>query len=440
MRRKFALSLLAVCVTFAFFPMMELVYFAAMDGQLERTNVWTAFALILAPNLVGWLMGAFVGTKWKPVFLLLPPILTSLAGGAYLLYHVQIYWVGAAVWTIGMLVSSILTTFKVYSNVLDMRVTHLALAGLILFGAQAFAGAILWEGYERVYAQLATEVIKPLAVFWLLATIWIAVYYHAQSLNASRGRKTPRRVVVFNCVIAGVFTLLVLGVYHIDALRQAMVTLFLACASLFFLFSELIARLIGAEEPTGEIGDGGGMGDIGEALGAEAHVENLFDIIFMRVMLVIVILLLVAAAIFLTWQLVKFIRHLIRRMNGFLNSWEVSNQSYQDEQEDLMNAAIFRQEMGERIERMKKRFRRKPKLEDMPDDRARVRALYRWMLERSARKGEYNAALTSKEYLSGHFAGEEGESFSAAYDRARYSEHEAVPEDVRMGENLYRRS
>ncbi len=438
MRRKLALALIPISITFAFFPMLQLVYYAALDGHLERANTWMALCVLFLPNLIAWLLGAFIGQKMKPVFHVIPLILISVAEGLFLWKHLEMFWFGAFLWMDAMIVSSVLTSYRSYTGVFDVSISHTAFFGLVFFGVEAFVGAILGEGYHRLYAQTATAAIRPLGVFWMLAVIWIAAYFHARSLNESRGRKTPRRVMIFNIVTAAVFTLAVLVIYHIDAVRDAVATVLVGILYLFGLLSELMAMLLGSQEPTGENTGEGGM-DIAAALDADPHKENLFDIIFMRFMLVVVIILLVIAAVFLTWQLIKFIRHLIRKMNGFLNSWEATNQSYTDEQEDLMNAAIFRQEMAERAERIRQRFRRRPRLEELPDDRTRIRTLYRWMLERSARKGEYNAAQTSEEFLSRQYADGMGAAFARAYDKARYSGHEPDPGEVREGENLYRR-
>ena len=102
-----------------------------------------------------------------------------------------------------------------------------------------------------------------------------------------------------------------------------------------------------------------------------------------------------------------------------------------------MNAEIFRQEWEDRMARLRRRFTPKVRLSDLPDDRARVRMLYQWMLERSARKGEWDASRTASEYLAD--SGSEAKDFAAAYAAARYSEHEVTAEDVARGERVYRK-
>jgi len=261
------------------------------------------------------------------------------------------------------------------------------------------------------------------------------VYY----LNAVRRQKTPRHVFLSNCVMAAIFTLLTLGIYHIDALRQATTALIAGFVYLFALFMELMSYLSSG----GNTGEGGSSGspDTGQGgLSGEEHVDTLFDVVFMKAVEVLIVILLIAAALFLLWKLYQLLRYLYQRASGFLSVWDSRSVAYVDEKEDLLTAEIFRSELAERLARLRKRFRPRPKLRELPDDRARVRALYQWMAEKQARRGDYDPADTAEEFLRRIDPGSQGEDFARNYERARYSDHDPLPGAVEAGEKLYHQS
>lgn len=136
----------------------------------------------------------------------------------------------------------------------------------------------------------------------------------------------------------------------------------------------------------------------------------------------------------------RLLRRIFAWLRNWLNTWQSSQKTeYVDEQEDNFSWDRVRQEAGKTLRKITKPFRR-VRLEQLPDDRARVRQLYAWTLERLQKKDAYVASETPLETGSRHLkASENGERFIDAYNRARYSEHPVDAADVAAGREVMKK-
>ena len=72
-----------------------------------------------------------------------------------------------------------------------------------------------------------------------------------------------------------------------------------------------------------------------------------------------------------------------------------------------------------------------PSLSALPDDRARVRALYRWVAELLTRQRRYDTSWTPQELVRETLPhSPEGAAFADGYNRARFSHQPVGEEDV----------
>lgn len=141
---------------------------------------------------------------------------------------------------------------------------------------------------------------------------------------------------------------------------------------------------------------------------------------------------LIALGLLVAWQIFKFLRVRVRQFLKHMNAWQNERQDYVDEQETLDEDE--RQAKDERRSgRMRRsgRLRRRPSLSALPDDRARVRALYRWVAELLTRQRRYDTSWTPQELVRETLPhSPEGAAFADGYNRARFSHQPVGEEDV----------
>ena len=96
----------------------------------------------------------------------------------------------------------------------------------------------------------------------------------------------------------------------------------------------------------------------------------------------------------------------------------------------------MRDDLRRSADRLLRRFRPRVRLEELPDDRSRVRMIFRWTLGKLRRQDKYNPARTPAEYLP-HLPAGEAARFVDAYNRARFSVHPVTSEDVEAARQAY---
>lgn len=135
------------------------------------------------------------------------------------------------------------------------------------------------------------------------------------------------------------------------------------------------------------------------------------------------------------------LRSLFRQLKGWIrqkmNHWQMTA-GYEQEEESLMSWAQLKKELGERIRRHKPRPR--PKLEDQPNDRAKVRWLFCRLREQLRRKKHFDSTQTPLELADARFIQDPRvRRLLEDYNEARYSDHPVAPESVSAGLEALRR-
>ena len=135
------------------------------------------------------------------------------------------------------------------------------------------------------------------------------------------------------------------------------------------------------------------------------------------------------------------LRSLFRQIKGWIrqkmNHWQMTA-GYEQEEESLMSWAQLKKELGERIRRHKPRPR--PKLEDQPNDRAKVRWLFCRLREQLRRKKHFDSTQTPLELADARFIQDPRvRRLLEDYNEARYSDHPVAPESVSAGLEALRR-
>jgi hypothetical protein len=251
------------------------------------------------------------------------------------------------------------------------------MSGLVLFIAGIFFGGAHGESY--------TAFTNTAAIIFLIAGLFT---FNRENLRdatkqgeaASRVRFPPgmRRNNIIMLVI-----LIILGIViaNFESLR-----VFAADAVIYIIYL-IVQFMLWLGSLMGIGGGGGGEGTAGEQppLGGEAHQPN--PLIEMIVH-IIVIAIVVAAVLLIIFALVKAIRKLLTDMPDWLKRLlnrlsSEGDQSYIDETEDLLEKGGLRKEIAKNLSNLWDNLTyRAPKFEDMPDNREKVRFVFKHLLKR----------------------------------------------------------
>lgn len=209
---------------------------------------------------------------------------------------------------------------------------------------------------------------------------------------------------------------------------------------IFEILYFILKILAGGGGPAGDSTGGGFEG----FMGAEAREPNPIIEIIVRVVIVLV---LIAAVVFVIFALYNAIKKLFRNLPGWLDALlsrlrSDENTNYIDETEDLLGKGGLRKELSKNISDFWNRLTYRPaKFEDMPDNRAKVRFVFKQLLKRLSLGKSYLLSNTPNELVSeaNFVLKEDTEEFIQTYNRARYSDSDVSDSDAELAKTILRR-
>ncbi|NLG36669.1 MAG: DUF4129 domain-containing protein [Clostridiales bacterium] len=315
---------------------------------------------------------------------------------------------------------------------------------LVSVGLLAALQAIIYMerffGAGRLYP--LTPIITGITFFWFIAALFVMNRLSVRgAAYLDDDRRTPRSLTASNSLLVALFLALVMGVAFIRQLRDAAyrVVLWLRDMLLHFLIW-LMSRQMGSGEPGGPAG--GDITDMLAGLREEVRRSPFWEKVGIILLYTVLVLAGLALLGLIGWGLYRAARRLWRfirdRLRGFIEEWQASRAGYTEEEENLFSWKQVRDDLRHSAGRLLRRFRPRVRLEDLPDDRSRVRMIFRWTLGKLRRQDKYDPARTPAEYLPQLPEGE-GARFVDAYNRARFSVHTVTGEDVEAARQIYNR-
>lgn len=283
-------------------------------------------------------------------------------------------------------------------------------------------------------AQDKSDLVQPIflyGVMWLILSLLIINFQFVTRMAATKNQPdVPKPVRTFNLTLILGLLGIILFLSSLGFLRNLF--------SRFFLW--LMERFTGSggsapaaplpsfqpDIPTGE----GFRFTVPEAPEWVRQLEN-----------VLIPMLTIALGLAALGLLCYKLRSLFRQFKGWIRQkmsrWQTA-EGYVQEEESLMSWAQLKRELGERIRR--RRPRPRPKLEDQPDDRAKVRWLFCRLREQLRRKRRFDSTQTPRELAEARFAQDPRvQRLLEDYNEARYSAHPVEPESVAAGLEALRR-
>jgi len=251
--------------------------------------------------------------------------------------------------------------------------------------------------------------------------------------------KLPNGMRSSNILVVSGFVLLAVLLASFEKIKAVVGVGILYIIRLILMIMAFIASLAGGQGTGGGEG-GGGSGDM--FLPGDTKTTSMF---WETVVKIVVIVALVAFALLILYLLYKLANKLIKALPNLIDSilGRISphlDDLYSDEAEKLRGENLG----GELTDGVKKLWDkltyRAPKYADMPDNRARVRFVYKRMIKDMSRWERRALTDTPNELkaLSTEMSGQDTEKFIDVYNKARYTEKEITDADTRIAYDLYK--
>ncbi len=283
-------------------------------------------------------------------------------------------------------------------------------------------------------AQDKSDLAQPIFLYgaiWLVLSLLIINFQFVTKMAATKNQPdVPKPVRTFNTTLILGLVGIILLIAGLGFLRQLFNRFFQWLIGVFSGGSEpMPAAPLPSFQPDDLSGEGFRFPEI-EAPEWMRQVEN-----------VVVPMLTIALGLAALGLICYKLRSLFRQLKGWIrqkmNHWQMTA-GYEQEEESLMSWAQLKKELGERIRRHKPRPR--PKLEDQPNDRAKVRWLFCRLREQLRRKKHFDSTQTPLELADARFIQDPRvRRLLEDYNEARYSDHPVAPESVSAGLEALRR-
>jgi hypothetical protein len=294
-------------------------------------------------------------------------------------------------------------------------------------------------GGGRLYG--LTPLVGGVTLFWFVVTLFIVNRLTIRSAAyLDDRRRTPRSLTVNNMLLTALFLGLVMAVAFARRLRDAASWAVAALRNLLIRFLTYLAN----QQGEGDVGASDRTGSVSQLLkmlGEDARKSPFWELvgkITLYIVIVAVALALAGLAVWGIWKgLCRLWTWLRDRLRRFVDEWQTSRAGYTEEEEDIFSWKQVGEDLRRGMERIARRFRPKARLEDLPDDRARVRMLFRWTLLRMRKRNQFDPARTPCEYRPMLPGGECAGRFIDAYNRARFSNLPVGAADVEAARETY---
>ena len=369
--------------------------------------------------LVSW--GSSVVLKNKMNVIRILPIIIFVAAAYF--FSPYIYYLTAIVLAYNLIVSFVVLSRLNLPERLALS-QSLILVSCIVF---CFYQIVFIINPNKSQSSIQAEPLFMTAgIIWIIICIFVLNFISIS--NASTGRRFSKSLLVGNITLTFLFAGLIVIISSINSYKDLILNAIRKV--LLFLFSGSEPEVIPEESPA----DSGGGMDFSQ-LGLEEKSSAFWD--FMeKVFLILAVILAAVLLFFLFKALFKLFSRLLNRARDYLkgNDSTKSILSFQDKEESIFDKNRFSDAVKNGWDRLMKNLRRKPKFSDMPDNRQRVRFLYKLLLiNKDEEEKPVKQSSTAREHLLGGNATAEKEKFLSGYEKARYSDHDVSDEEVQAG-------
>jgi hypothetical protein len=391
--------------------------------------------MYMSPCFLAYFAGRFFHRK-RPAYAILAGIATALALSAvpislaYSTHYLQI---------IAFILIPILTF--VLFIMLFITGPNPVGSGRFMSGLAIFAAAILSGG---AHAENYKAFLNATAIIFLVAGLFT---FNRENLRDA-AKQDPRsskwhfppgmrrsNTMMLVCMVGLGFILA-----NIEKLKIFVIEAAKFVVRTFFAILYYILKLLGG-------GGGPAGGDTGGDplfMGGEARTPNPIIEMIVRIIVIIVI---VVASILVAYLLFKGIRKFIHNLPAWLERllsklMAGSEDGYIDETEDLLGRGELRKELMKNFSDFWNRITyRPPKFEDMPDNRAKVRFVFRHLLKRLSEGKHHLLSRTPNELTeeANRVLREDSRDFIEAYNRARYDSRDIPDEDAQLARKILRK-
>ena len=294
------------------------------------------------------------------------------------------------------------------TELIDARVM---VAGLIVCAVVYLMG--LFNGLPAVQARVGV-----LAYFYLVASLLLT---NRQSVRTNAGGQA-RRMMRGNQALTWGFLAVLTLVAFFDALREAVGRGIRGALA-------ALLRLIPQGQSTGTTESGGGMGEMDlSGLGEGTPLPEWVQVLGTVILTIVATAALLALAAFALRALWKGAQALAARLREWMQRFqEAGAEEYSEESEQLLSAESMRREIGRQIRsRVRRALTPPPKWSAMTPNE-RVRYAYACLLRRQKKTCPQAAAMTPEQLCR---SAEVDPAFAALYDRVRYGEGQAAPDEA----------
>ncbi len=258
--------------------------------------------------------------------------------------------------------------------------------------------------------------------------------------RVERGARLPAGMRRGNLAILSVFTLITLAIIFIDNLKRLFMKGFVGVIWLVMRIMSFLGGLFLTHEV--EAGDSPGEMAAMRQVDSTQRPEWL-DMLY-RVLTVVVVAIVIALALFLLYKvvrrLIQLVANLLETLSGRMHS--DSSEGYVDESENLFSWKLIRQQSEKRLKEISDSLKRPERFDQQPDNRAKVRFVYKRMLEESvkrrpdARFKTPDELLALRESIPGREKGPELDEFFGLYKTARYDCGEISDRDTQVAKQV----
>jgi len=415
MQAKLKKLVIPVCYALMVIPLVSII--AKMPGH---GHLWLDFTFVLYPCLFGFGLDACIP---KEKSLGLHFLLSLLVGAIYMLSLRCSLGFGMALTAGAAALVMMLGTDMACRRGLERAIPTYLIALSIAAYVAAYLFYLGTGNYFPVDGVTPIQPILPFGVIWICIAIFLFNLRFVNRMAATRSHpKAPKKVIVANMISSAFFSAVILLFAGFDWLRRTISAgasaAWHAITSLLMKLSDLGVNVEGTPNTVVEE-------ETQQLPGAEAVVRPEWWVTIVRyAMYAILSLALLAALVFLGLQLRRlwrwFFKWITRRLADLQNE---TNNDYVDELEDL------RQEnRNQTFARRRTQREHQKRLEDMPDNRAKVRYLYAQWLRLLKKQKSLDISLTPNELQK--LRAPDLERFAQHYNLARFSSHAIADQAV----------
>lgn len=290
--------------------------------------------------------------------------------------------------------------------------------------------------------------INTIAVIFLCAGLFLFNRENLRTETSPDGKRTkfPTGIRRSNTIFLVLFIAVAFGLANSGALKQFFTDAFISIVALIVLFLDWFGKMMGIG------GEGGSASPSDEnlALPGDYTTESWFVQMLWEIVLCIIIVGIIIAAIYLLIRLGKKISNNLPSLIDRIFGIKQEEEAYIDETEDLSKGQSLADALLNRLKKAADGLKPKPRFEDMPNNREKVRFAYKRALTRVNSRTRGSLAKTPLELAPevGRAASGRGMNGDATelaaefvniYNRARYSDEEISDADAEVARSINKR-